>query len=97
MLRPFIASALIVAALAGMAPAAEAAVVVVAPPAVRVEPVPAARPGWVWAPGYWRWSGHRHVWVAGSWVRARPGWVYHPAVWVQRGNGWYLQPGRWTR
>jgi len=28
------------------------------PPAVRVEVVPAPRPGYVWgAPGYWRWEG----------------------------------------
>lgn len=98
MIRTAIAASVVAAALtAGFVPVADAAVVVVAPPAVRVEPVPVARPGWVWSPGYWRWAGRRHVWVAGTWVRARPGYVYHPPVWVQRPGGWVFQGGRWTR
>jgi hypothetical protein len=36
----------------------QAAVIVgVAPPAARVEVVPAPRVNYVWAPGYWRWNG----------------------------------------
>jgi hypothetical protein len=98
MIRSALAAALVAAALtAGVAPQAEARVVVVAPPAVRVEPVPAARPGWVWSPGYWRWAGRRHVWVAGNWVRARPGYVYRAPVWVQGPGGWVFTPGRWAR
>ncbi len=35
----------------------------VAPPPVRVEVVPPPRVGFVWAPGYWEWREHAHVWV----------------------------------
>jgi hypothetical protein len=84
------------------APQASAAVVVVrpfvrvAPPPVRVEPVPAARPGWVWTGGYWRWSGRRYVWVPGAWVGARPGYVYRPARWAAAGGGWVFVPAGWV-
>ncbi|MEO5558115.1 MAG: YXWGXW repeat-containing protein, partial [Dokdonella sp.] len=33
----------------------------VAPPPARIERV-VMRPGYAWAPGYWRWNGARHVW-----------------------------------
>jgi hypothetical protein len=32
-------------------------VVWIAPPRPRVVVVPAPRPGWIWSPGYWNWSG----------------------------------------
>ena len=44
----------------------------IAPPPVRVEVVPVARVGYVWAPGYWYWSGHQHVWVGGG---DEPAWL----------------------
>lgn len=50
-------------------PAAPEVVVTQAPPAVRVESqtvIPG--PGYVWTPGYWRWTGTDYVWVSGSWV-----------------------------
>jgi WXXGXW repeat (2 copies) len=37
------------------------------PPPVRVEVVPAPRPGYVWAPGYWSWDSGRHIWHEGYW------------------------------
>ena len=43
-------------------------VVRVPPPAVRYEPVPPPRPGYVWTPGYWAWRDNHHVWVSGTWV-----------------------------
>jgi len=46
----------------------------VVPPPARVEVVPAPRPGYVWAPGYWAWEGGRHVWRGGHWVVVRPGY-----------------------
>ena len=67
----------------------------VAPPAPYYEPVPVARPGWVWAPGYWDWRGHHHYWVAGHWVRARPGYVYNSPHWYASGGHWYLDHGGW--
>ena len=33
------------------------------PPAPVYEVVPAPRAGYVWAPGYYRWDGDRHVWT----------------------------------
>ena len=33
------------------------------PPAPVYEVVPAPRHGYVWAPGYYRWEGNRHVWT----------------------------------
>lgn len=68
-----------------------------APPAPIYEHVPGPRHGYVWAPGYWEWRGHRHAWVPGHWVSARPGYVYAPPRWHQRHGGWYLEPARWSR
>ncbi len=67
-----------------------------APPAPVYERVPPPRHGYVWAPGYWNWAGHRHVWVPGYWVAERPGYVYNAPAWYQGGGGWYMQPARWT-
>lgn len=69
----------------------------VGPPPLRYEIVPRPRRGYVWVPGYWRWRGHHHVWVAGSWLRERRGYVYYPHRWEQRGERWYLDGGRWDR
>ena len=68
-----------------------------APPAPRVERVPAPRRGYVWSPGYWNWQGNRHHWVVGSWVRARPGQNYHAKQWVERDGHWVLQGNRWDK
>jgi len=59
--------------LAASAPSFAAIEVNIAPPAPRHEVVPAARPGYEWAPGYWNWNGHRYVWVDGHFVRERTG------------------------
>ena len=51
----------------------------VGPPAPIVETrVVAPGPGYVWIPGYHRWSGSAYVWVPGRWdrpPRARAVWV----------------------
>ncbi|HEV3239293.1 MAG TPA: YXWGXW repeat-containing protein [Casimicrobiaceae bacterium] len=84
---------------AGLSPVgSDAAVAVdieVAPPAPRVVVVPPPRVGYVWAPGYWRWNGHRHVWVEGRWVRERRGWHWVPDQWVAVGPRWHYAPGHW--
>jgi hypothetical protein len=73
-------------------------IVGVAPPPARVEVVPAPRVGYVWAPGYWRWNGHRHFWVAGYWVPARPGWHWVPSHWSPySGHRYRYVPGYWAR
>jgi hypothetical protein len=69
--------------------------ITVAPPPDRVEQVPAARHGYVWAPGYWRWDHGHHVWVRGHWVHERPGhhWVGHH--WIHEGDRWRFEEGHW--
>lgn len=67
----------------------------IAPPAPRVEVVPAPRAGYVWAPGYWNWSGREHVWVGGRWEHERHGHHWVPDRWEQRGNHWHREPGHW--
>ncbi|CAN5346593.1 hypothetical protein BH11PSE11_BH11PSE11_33140 [soil metagenome] len=68
-----------------------------APPPSRVEAIPPALAGYVWAPGYWNWNGSRHVWTAGHWERARSGQLYEPAAWRQEGKQWKLKKGEWKR
>jgi len=69
----------------------------IAPPAPRVEVVPAPRRGHVWAPGYWEYRGHSHVWVPGRWVVERRGYHWVPARWDQRGPRWHYERGHWER
>ena len=86
-------------ALMGFGAAAQAYTAVVvstAPPPVRHEVVPAARPGHVWAPGHYEWRHHRYSWVRGHWLRAREGYSYTAPHWVQRRNGdWVMVAGGW--
>jgi hypothetical protein len=67
----------------------------IGPPPPQVEIVPPPRYGYVWAPGYWDWRGHRHVWMQGHWIRERPGYMYQPHRWVERDGRWYLERGHW--
>jgi hypothetical protein len=71
----------------------------VAPPPPRYERIPRARPGYVWAPGYWRWDGRvrRHVWAGGYWVHARPGYAWRPGGWDHGRDGWRFRNGYWAR
>jgi WXXGXW repeat (2 copies) len=76
---------------------AEEVYVRVAPPRAIVETRP-ARPaaGYIWTPGYHRWDGHAHVWVAGAWVQPpRPHAVWVPHKWVHRHDGYVLVEGHW--
>jgi hypothetical protein len=92
---------LILAAGAALAPATSEARtyvdVEVAPPAARVEVVPAARPGSVWAPGYYHWDGHAHVWHEGYWQRERHGYHWVADAWVPHGHHYRYVPGHWER
>lgn len=100
MLKKTFLATLVVASLgaATAAPSASAEVFVrVAPPAPRVEVVPAPRHGYAWVPGYWDYRGHRYVWVQGTWVRERPGYRYYSPRWVQRDGRWVMERGRWDR
>jgi WXXGXW repeat (2 copies) len=71
--------------------------ITVGPPPPVIEVVPAPRHGYVWAPGYWSWNGHRHVWSNGHWVRERPGYAWVPDRWNRRGDRWWLERGHWDR
>src|SRR5579862_1287646 len=70
--------------------------VTTAPPAERVEVVPAPRRGYIWSPGYWDWRGNKHVWTKGAWVRERKGYTYEPSRWVERDGRWTLQRSHWN-
>ena len=77
---------------------AKTIIIEVAPPPARVEVVPAPRKGYVWAPGYWEWRGHKHMWHDGYWVRERHGHHWQPDRWVDRGGGrWEYERGRYER
>jgi hypothetical protein len=66
------------------------------PPQVAVEVIPAPRPGYVWAHGYWRWNGHGYVAVGGHWEPYRRGYHYVHPHWEQgRDGGWHFRAGVW--
>jgi hypothetical protein len=69
----------------------------IAPPAPQYEVVPVMAPGYAWAPGYWGWSGERHVWVRGRPIMQREGYRWEPDRWEQRGSGYYRTVGNWQR
>ena len=98
MIKKTLVAVMFAASLGAVAAPASAAVWVrTAPPDPRVEVVPAPRRGHTWAPGYWGYRGHRHVWVAGSWVRNRAGYHYNHARWVEQDGRWRLENRRWAR
>ena len=66
-----------------------------APPAPQYEVVPTMQPGYVWAPGYWGWSGERHIWVRGRPIVQREGYRWEPDRWDQRDRGYYRTAGHW--
>jgi hypothetical protein len=68
----------------------------VAPPPVRIETVPPPRVGYIWAPGYWSWSYHEHVWVGGRYIVERRGYHWVPDRWEQRGPHWHHVEGYWA-
>ncbi|RJG19195.1 YXWGXW repeat-containing protein [Massilia cavernae] len=67
-----------------------------APPAPRYESVPAPRSGYIWAPGYWNWTGDRHDWVPGHWERDRRGYRYRAPEWERADRGYRLNQGDWV-
>lgn len=67
------------------------------PPVPIVETVPAARPGYLWAPGYWNWNGNKHVWTEGHWEQVRQGQRYERTEWRREGDKWRLREGGWKK
>ena len=94
-------AAALAATLMGFGAAAQAqytAIVSAAPPAPRHEAVPAAREGWVWAPGHYEWRHGEYAWMEGHWMRERAGYEYREPRWVQRADGsWILVGNNWER
>jgi WXXGXW repeat (2 copies) len=81
-----------------MAASAEVGVYLnVAPPPARYEAVPAARPGYLWSPGYWNAKNNHHVWKSGHWERERHGYQYAEPTWTQHDNKWQLDRGHWNK
>lgn len=80
-------------------PAPGTAVVASQPPPVapQVEtPPPQPGPDYVWAPGYWNWSGVAWVWAPGVWiVPPYRGAVWFGGHWGYRGGRAYWVRGRW--
>jgi WXXGXW repeat (2 copies) len=98
--RSVLLSACMAVSAASVSPLASAGVnidVDVAPPPLRVETVPGPRPGYVWAPGYWGYRGHRHEWVPGRYIHERRGRHWVPDRWEPAGPRWHYQPGHWER
>jgi len=69
----------------------------IAPPAPQYEVVPIIEPGYVWAPGYWGWTGERHVWVRGRSIRQREGFVWAPDRWDQHDRNFVRTAGHWEQ
>jgi hypothetical protein len=69
----------------------------VRPPTPRIVVAPVPRRGWIWSPGYWRWTGVTYLWVDGLWLPQRPGYGYVAAHWTYGPEGWIFVPGTWVR
>ena len=67
----------------------------VAPPRAREEVIMASPAGYIWSPGFWHWTGHKHVWVAGRNIPGRNDHRWVADHWEQRGSRWRYEPGHW--
>ena len=65
-----------------------------APPASRVEVVPAPQPGQVWIPGYYDYRDNNYTWIGGHFEPARTGYVYVAPRYEEREHRFYA--GRWV-
>jgi hypothetical protein len=69
---------------------------IVGPPAPVVEYVPPPRVGYTWAPGYWNWNGHKHVWVKGRYIHEHHNAHWVPDQWHNHDGRWSLEHGHWS-
>ena len=67
------------------------------PPPVAEETAPAARAGYVWAPGYWTWTGSKYDWQKGHYVAERKGFRYVSPKWAMEDGRWTLYPEQWVK
>jgi hypothetical protein len=68
-----------------------------APPPARDERSPAPRDGYVWAAGYWDWSGHAYFWVPGRFIFQRRGAHWVTDRWDQVDSHWRRVAGHWEQ
>jgi hypothetical protein len=95
-----VAGACLIASPHGIRTASAAPVVDVriAPPAARVEVVPARpSPHHFWVHGYWGWSEGRHVWVPGRYEVERRGYEYREPRWESAHGHYRFHDGYWHR
>ena len=69
----------------------------IGPPPPQHEIMPPIAPGYIWAPGYWGWSGQHHVWVRGRPIVQREGYRWEPDRWDQRDSSYYRTAGHWKQ
>lgn len=69
----------------------------VPPPQAPAEAAPPARPGYVWAPGYYAFRGSHFVWVNGDYIPARPGYLWVADRWHEDRGRYRFVPGHWVR
>ena len=83
--------------LTGMAETREIRVLVdVPPPPAKVTTAPSTtKAGYVWSPGYWKWSGSDYVWTDGTWVQVVESKKWVQPTWTQDGTKWYFTAGHW--
>ena len=67
------------------------------PPMASAEDTPAQREGYVWAPGYWNYTGSKYEWTKGRWVQSRKGYRYVAPRWAQEEGRWTLYPENWVK
>lgn len=69
----------------------------IAPPPLPVYAQPVMPgPGYLWTPGYWRWSDDGYFWVPGTWVLAPfAGALWTPGYWGWRGGYYAFHTGYW--
>src|SRR5258706_13515296 len=96
-MKKILVAAAIAASLGSAAAPAADVFVRIAPPPPREEVLPPPRHGFIWVPGHWEWSGRRHIWVHGLWLRERHGYRYREPAWVEREGRWTMERGRWER
>ncbi|AIO69216.1 YXWGXW repeat-containing protein [Burkholderia oklahomensis] len=94
---PLRLAAVLLATCAASAAFAQAVIVApCAPPAPRIEVVPAPRAGFAWDQGHWQWRYGRYAWIPGHWQPVRVGYRWVPGHWVAYGPNWQWVPGHWA-
>jgi hypothetical protein len=99
-MRNIAAAVLMAAGTLALAPIAYADKIVelqigVAPPAERVEVVPAPRPGYIYERGHYVIESDKYVWHEGRFVKEREGHRWQPYVLEKRGEVYIYRPGHW--